>query len=193
MAERWFLGDAHFWRALNLYELERYDEAWTDIEASAQLLVNSEVPKLAGRIAYSRHQLEVSRAKFQESHNRKPDDCEAGYYLGVVLAELRDWPPTATVLVETAACLTDAEHGYEADIAKIAASNEPPTRRDSKIARRRQYIANGRRQMATAWFDTAVAYYNLSRRDDARGFAEKVVDDEQFGERARELLSRLGK
>ena len=47
--------------------------------------------------------------------------------------------------------------------------------------------------MATAFFDTAIAYYNLSRRDEARTFAEKVVDDEQFGVRARELLSRLGK
>ncbi len=193
MAERWFLGDAHFWRALNLYELERYDEAWTDIEAAAKLLVNAEVPKLAGRIAYSRHQLDVSRAKFEESHERKPDDCEAGYYLGVVLAELREWPRTATVLVDTATCLAEAERGYEADIAKITASSEPPARRESKIARRRQYIANGRRQMATAWFDTAIAYYNLSRRDEARAFAEKVVDDEQFGVRARELLSRLGK
>ncbi|HEY2151537.1 MAG TPA: hypothetical protein VGH34_12055 [Vicinamibacterales bacterium] len=193
MEERWFLGDAHFWRALNLHELERYDEAWTDIEAAAKLLVNAEVPKLAGRIAYSRHQLEVSRAKFEESHERKPDDCEAGYYLGVVLAELREWPRTAAVLVETAACLAEAEHGYEAEIAKIAASTEPPARRDSKIARRQQYIANGRRQMATAWFDTAIAYYNLSQRDEARIFAGKVVDDEQFGVRARELLSRLGK
>jgi tetratricopeptide (TPR) repeat protein len=193
MAERWFLGDAHFWRALNLYELERYDEAWTDIEAAAKLLVNGEVPKLAGRIAYSRHQIDVSRAKFEESHERKPDDCEAGYYLGVVLAELREWPRTATVLVDTAACLAEAERSYQADIAKIAASSEPPARRESKIARRQQYIANGRRQMATAFFDTAIAYYNLSRRDEARTFAEKVVDDEQFGVRARELLSRLGK
>ncbi len=193
MAERWFLGDAHFWRALNLYELQRYDEAWTDIEAAAKLLVNAEVPKLAGRIAYSRHQLEVSHAKFEESHQRKPADCETGYYLGLVLAELREWPRTATVLIDTAACLTDAEHGYEADIAKIAASSEPQARKESKIGRRQQYIASGRRQMATAWFDTAIAYYNLSRREDARTYAAKVADDEQFGERARELLSRLGK
>ena len=45
--------------------------------------------------------------------------------------------------------------------------------------------------MATSWFDIAVAYYNLSRKTEARQFAEKVVGDEQFGERARELLSRL--
>ena len=44
---------------------------------------------------------------------------------------------------------------------------------------------------ATSWFDLAVASYNLSRKTEARQFAEKVADDEQFGERARELLTRL--
>ena len=43
--------------------------------------------------------------------------------------------------------------------------------------------------LATSWFNIAVAYYNLSRKAEARQFAEKVADDEQFGERAREILS----
>jgi hypothetical protein len=33
----------------------------------------------------------------------------------------------------------------------------------------------------------------LSKKEDARRFAEKVEADEQFGERARNLLARLGK
>jgi hypothetical protein len=45
--------------------------------------------------------------------------------------------------------------------------------------------------IAQATFNTAVAYLNLSRDADARPYAEKVADDEQFGERARELLSRF--
>ena len=44
---------------------------------------------------------------------------------------------------------------------------------------------------ATSWFNIAVSYFNLSRKDEAREYAEKVADDEQFGERARDLLSRL--
>jgi hypothetical protein len=47
--------------------------------------------------------------------------------------------------------------------------------------------------MATSWFNTAVAYFNLSRKSDARQYAEKVAGDEQFGERAKELLTRLDK
>ena len=71
--------------------------------------------------------------------------------------------------------------------------NDPPARKAGKIARREQYVAKGRRQIATSWFDIAVAYYNLSRKTEARRFAEKVADDDLFGERARELMARLAR
>ena len=193
LAERWFVGDARYWRALNESELERNDEAWTDIELAAKLLVNAEVPKLAGLIAYRRHELDVSRAKFDESRNRNPRDCETGYYLGVVLAEQRVWPRTAEVLRAASDCLQGAELAYTKEIEDIRASKDPPERQAKKIARREQYIAKGRRYLATSWFDIAVAYYNLSKPAEARQYAEKVVDDEQFGDRAKEILSRLSK
>jgi hypothetical protein len=47
--------------------------------------------------------------------------------------------------------------------------------------------------IATSWFNTAVAYYSLSRKEEARQFAEKVAADDQFGERAKEILTRLSK
>ena len=193
LAERWFLGDARYWRALNETELERNDEAWMDIEAAAKLLINAEVPKLAGLIAYRRRDLDTSRAKFEESRQRNPRDCETGFYLGIVLAEQRAWSRTAEVLVETGQCLEAAGRAYTDEIAAIRASHDPPARQARKIARREQYIAKGRRQMATSWYDIAVAYYNLSQPAEARRFAEKVTADEQFGERAREILARLGR
>jgi tetratricopeptide (TPR) repeat protein len=193
LAERWFVGDARYWRALNESELERNDEAWTDIELAAKLLVNAEVPKLAGLIAYRRHELDVSREKFDQSRTRNPRDCETGYYLGVVLAEQRAWPRTAAVLREASDCLQGAELAYTKEIENIRASEDPPERKAKKIARREQYIAKGRRYLATSWFDIAVAYYNLSQPAEARQYAEKVVEDEQFGDRAKEILSRLAK
>ena len=123
LLERWFVGDARYWRALNESELDRNDEAWTDVELAAKLLVNAEVPKLAGLIAYRRHELDVSRAKFEQSRTRNPRDCETGYYLGVVLAEQRAWPRTAEVLREASDCLQGAELAYAGD------------RQDSRVAR----------------------------------------------------------
>jgi hypothetical protein len=156
-------------------------------------LINAQVPKLAGLIAYRRQQLDVSRAKFEESRLRNPNDCETSFYLGVVLAEQRSWTPTADVLLDAARCLEGNEIAYREEIASIQGSSDPPARKAGKIARREQYIAKGRRQLATSWFDIAVAYYNLSRKTEARQFAEKVADDELFGERAREIMARLGR
>jgi tetratricopeptide (TPR) repeat protein len=193
IAVRWFVGDARYWRALNESELDLNDEAWVDVEAAARLVVNAQVPKLAGLIAYRRQQLALSRAKFEESRTRNPADCETTFYLGVVLAELRSWAPTADILTEAASCLEGNNKAYQEEIASIQGSNDPPARKAAKIARREQYIAKGRRQMATSWFDIAVAYYNLARRSEARQFAEKVAADEQFGERARDLMARIAR
>jgi tetratricopeptide (TPR) repeat protein len=189
--ERWLVGDARYWRAQNEVQLDRNDAAWDDVELAAKLVRNAEVPKLAGIIAYRRKQLDVARAKFEESRPRNRDDCETAFYLGIVLGEQSVWARTAEVLTDTTACLENAEQKLSAEIAGIRVSSDHPERQLRQIRKREQEIAKGRRMRATSWFNTAVAYYSLSRKDEARQYAEKVAGDEQFGERARELLSRL--
>ena len=54
------------------------EEAWVDVEAAAKLLINAQVPKLAGLIAYRRQQLDVSRAKFEESRHAQPERLRNG-------------------------------------------------------------------------------------------------------------------
>ena len=133
----------------------------------------------------------MSRDRFELSIGRNKDDCETHFYLGVVLAELSAWERTATVLANAAKCLQANEERFQMEIASIRASSDPPARKDAKIKRREQYIAKGRRQIATSFFNGAVASYNLQRTAEARSYAEKVLDDEQFGSRAKEILSRL--
>ena len=191
LGERWLPGDAHYWRALNEAQLGRIEAAWIDIEDADKLLINDQVPKLAGIIAYRRLQLDVARAKFEISRARNPNDCETGFYLGIVFADQRVWDRTADTFVATARCLENAEQELMRDIEKIRTSKDPPARQARQIARREQQIASGRRMLATSSFNTAVAYFSLSRNEEARQFAETVKDDEQFGERAREILSRL--
>ncbi|MBI3402009.1 MAG: hypothetical protein HY048_11365 [Acidobacteria bacterium] len=191
LQQQWYLGDARYWRALNETQLNRLDVAWDDIELADRLLVNADVPKLAGIIAYRREQLDVARAKFEISHERNPNECETTFYLGIVHSDQRTWERAVAVLGDAVRCLEGAEQGYRLEIDRIRASDDPPARKERQIARREKAIANGRRMIATSWFNTAVAYLNLSQKDAARQFAEKVVDDEQFGDRAREILSRL--
>ncbi|HWF85311.1 MAG TPA: hypothetical protein VG222_10700, partial [Vicinamibacterales bacterium] len=191
--EHWYIGDARYWRALNEAQLGRNDDAWTDIEAAAKLLINAQVPKLAGLIAYRLHHFDVSQAKFEESQSRDPADCETGFYLGIVLSDERLWPKSAEVLIGTATCLQAAQTRLAEEIETIRASNDPPDRKDRQIAKREQKIVEARRMLATSWFNTAIAYFNLERKVEARQFAEKVEADDEFGARARDLLSRIGK
>jgi len=78
-----------------------------------------------------------------------------------------------------------------AEIVEIRASSDLPARQARQIERRERDIANGRRMRATSFFNIAVSYLSLPRAADAREYANKVVDDEQFGDRAREVLTRL--
>src|SRR4029453_8561736 len=159
------------WRAFTEMQLARNDDAWTDVELAGKLLINAEVPKLAGLIAYRRKQIDVARAKFEESRQRNPNDCETGFYLGVVLAEQSVWDRTADVLVETGRCLEGWEQDYNAEIERLSASKGPPPRVQRQILRRQQKIADARRKMATSWFNVAVASYQLGRKDDASQYA----------------------
>jgi tetratricopeptide (TPR) repeat protein len=189
IGEGWLPGDAYYWKALNETQLGRLEAAWVDIEKADKLLINDQVPKLAGTIAYRRMELDVARAKYEEARRRNPNDCETGFFLGIVLADQRVWDRTAEIFVATARCLENAEQEYKRQIEEIKTSKATPARQAKQIARREQQTAAARRMMATSSFNTAVAYYNLSRKDEARQFAEKVAQDEQFGERAREILS----
>jgi tetratricopeptide (TPR) repeat protein len=193
LALRRYPGDAYYWRAFNELQLERLDAAWDDIEASDRVMVNSDVPKLAGIIEMRRRHLDVARQKLEISRQRNSADCETRYYLHLVLADQARWPDVVDVAVGTAGCLDAAEAYARQEIDRIAASSAPEARKAHQIASREQQIATAVRMRATCWFNAAVADFNLSKKEDARRFAEKVEADEQFGERARNLLARLGK
>ncbi len=190
---RWFAGEVIYWRAWNELQVNRVDDAWTSVERAGQLWAVAEVSKLAGLIAYRRHELEVARQRFQTGHGQDPTDCEITFLLGTVHADLRAWKPTSDVFIEAASCLEHALLQINADIAKARASNWSAERKARVIAKRERQIVTAQRMLTTSWFNTAVGYFNLSQKAEARQYAEKVSSDEQFGERARELLSRLEK
>ncbi|HTK30122.1 MAG TPA: hypothetical protein VL309_11240 [Vicinamibacterales bacterium] len=189
--ERWYVGDARYWRALNETQLARYDAAWSDIELANTLLLNAQVPKLAGIIAYRRHEVDVSRQKFELSRTRNPNDCETGFYLQLVDAEQARWPETAGIAAAAAACFDDEEEGLTQQIADLRARPMDEQKRQRQIAKREKRIADNARMRVTSWYNAAVANYNLRHATEARQFAERVTGDEEFGERARDLLSRI--
>jgi tetratricopeptide (TPR) repeat protein len=189
--ERWLVGDARYWRAVNENQLEQLDSAWDRRRNWPPKRCGTPRCQTGGH-----HRLQAPPARrrayeFEESWKLGRDDCETGFYLGIVLGEQSTWARTAQVLTETTACLEKAEEKLKAEIAAIQVSTDHPERQLRQIRKREQDIAKGRRMTATSWFNIAVSYFSLSRKDEARDYAQRVADDEQFGERARDLLSRL--
>jgi tetratricopeptide (TPR) repeat protein len=184
-------GDANYWKAYNELDLKRYDDAWRDVEAAEKMLVNSDVPKLAGIIAIDRMQLEVARERLELARQRNGFDCQALYYLHLVYSELRQWSQAASGAVVAAGCISSAEVGLKAEIENVRGSDIPEARKERIIAARERQIASGIRMRANCWYNGAVANYNLSKRDEAKDLAQRITDDEQLGQRARELLARL--
>jgi tetratricopeptide (TPR) repeat protein len=189
-------GDARYWRALNETQLDRTEEAWDDIERAGKLLVNVDVPKLAGIIAIRRKQFEVARMKLQEARQRQtdwriiPPDCDIGFYLQTVLSEQEEWSAAAREAVEAAGCFEAEGSRLLREIDRLTASDLPEERKTRQLARREQQLRNTSRRNANARFNAAVAYFNLQRRDEALHLATTLVEDEQFGERARLIVSR---
>ena len=99
---------------------------------------------------------------------------------------MRPWLPCGTFR-----CCEDAEQQLRRELEQIRRSDAVSPRQMRQITRREEQIASGRRMLAASWFNTAVADYNLARKDDARQLAERLTSDDEFGGRARETLSLL--
>jgi hypothetical protein len=193
VSRREFPGDAYYWKAYNELSLQRIDDAWRDIESANALLINADVPKLAGLIAMRQQNAGIARSRFELAHMRNQADCETSYYLSLALGELKAWEPLVQTAADTSSCLDAAETQTREEINEIRRSSTTEERKTRLIARREQQIASGARMRATALFNAAVASYNLMRSTDALKFAERVANDEQFGERARDIIARSRK
>lgn len=184
-------GEARYWRALNEEQLQQHDAAWVDIERAAEGLASPDVPKLAGIIAINRRELDVARQRLELSLSARPSDCETAFYLQAVLTQQRQWSDAARVASGAGGCFDAEIAGLSNEIAALKASDLRADRRDRQIVKREQQISSATRMRASSWFDAAAANFNLSRRDEAKRFAEKLLDDEQYRDRARDLIARL--
>ena len=186
-------GEAYYWRAWNDVAVEKIEDGWSDIQQAERLWMNANVSKLAGVIAYRRHELGVARVKFEEARRLNPEDCETQYDLGNVLAEQSQWSATLDTFTVAATCLEGARETLRQEVRRIEVSTMTSERKARQIANREEKITAATRMLAQSWFNSAAASFNLSRKPEARQFAEKLLDDEQFGARARDLIATLGK
>jgi hypothetical protein len=108
-----------------------------------------------------------------------------------VLTQQAQWTQSSRAAANAAACFDADLARLSTEIDSLRTSDMRVDQRDRQIDKRQQQIRSETRMRAASWYDAAAANYNLSRKDAARQFAEKLLDDEQYGDRARDLIARL--
>ena len=78
-----------------------------------------------GLIAINRREFAVARQRLELARSRRPE-CDTGYFLQSVLAEMRDWERSVRVAAETGACF-DGANALERQLTAV---------RDARSARR---------------------------------------------------------
>ena len=182
-------GDAYYWRAWNENQLERLDDAWADVEQAQRLWKNSDVRMLAGLVAYKRQELDVAKSRFTAVLEIEPARCDALFYLASVHTDLSVWPDAVSGFTASAQCFETTRRQLAAEIDRLQRSGGRPDRVARQVASREAQRANALGLQRQSWFNGAVANLRLGRKEEARQLAELLLDDEQFGARARQIVA----
>jgi tetratricopeptide (TPR) repeat protein len=101
---RWHLGQAHYWRAWNYFNIGNNQAARADADRTRTLMVNPAVFLLSGMIEWRFVRRESAETEFQEALKMDFGQCEAAFYLGGVRAELRKLPESLAAMHQARQC-----------------------------------------------------------------------------------------
>jgi tetratricopeptide (TPR) repeat protein len=139
---RWHLGQAHYWRAWNYFNIGNNQAARADADRTRTLMVNPSVFLLSGLIEWRFLRRASAETEFQEALKMDFGQCEAAFYLGGVRAELRKLPEAIAAMNQARQCydlaLAVRRKQFEDAIAKAAT----PEAKAREAARHERAIAN---------------------------------------------------
>ena len=101
---RWFLGQAHYWRAWNHFNLGDYRVARTDADRTRTLMVNAAVFVLSGMIEWRLGRAANAEKEFEEAITMDAGQCDAALLLGGVRSELAKRASAIVALEQAQRC-----------------------------------------------------------------------------------------
>ncbi len=189
---RWYLAEAHFWRAFNRFNLGDIEEARVDAATAIGHRPDAESYALSGQIALVQRRLDDARIDLETALDINPQYCYAAFHLGRVHIEEARWVETASAFSRAAICFRNRADQLAADLSEIERNPDlAEDRRARLVARRNDEIAVVRRQAASSFYNAALGYYNDGTVRVARRFAELALEHEMFAERATRLLGLI--
>lgn len=189
---RWYLAEAHFWRAYNRFNLGDIEGARDDAATSIGHRPEAQSFALSGQIALVQRRLDDARSDLETALDINPQYCYAAFHLGRVHIEEARWIETASAFSRAALCFRASADQLTADRRDIEQNPDlAEDRRARLVARRTDEIAVVRRQAASSFYNAALGYYNDGVLRLARRYAEIAGEHEMFAERSTRLLGLI--
>lgn len=100
----WFIGEAHYWRAWNLFSTQQYAQARADADRAKSLMVNASVFILSGLIEWNERRLPTAETEFEEALKMDFGRCDAAQYLGRVRVQRSKVPEAMAAFQQAIQC-----------------------------------------------------------------------------------------
>ena len=189
---RWYLAEAHFWRAYNRFNLGNVEGARDDAATSIGHRPEAQSYALSGQIALVQRRLDDARSDLETALEINPQYCYAAFHLGRVHIEEARWIETASAFSRAALCFRASADQLSADLRELEQNPDlAEDRRARLVARRTDEIAVVRQQAASSFYNAALGYYNDGVLRLARRYAEIAGEHELFAERSTRLLGLI--
>lgn len=188
----WYLGEAHYWKAWNLFTLGELEAAREAVDAARRLMVNADVHYLGGVIAFRQARTDAALADFDAAIELEGRYCEAHFDRAAIFLVRRVWPQASAGFDEAYECHAERTPTLEQRIADAREARLGDDTRKALVARRERELVAHRHQMAWARYNAAVAYANLENESIARARVEEALSlGGPAADAARDLLLQL--
>ena len=189
---RWYLAEAHFWRAWNHFNLDEIEAARADAALAIGYRPDAESYALSGQIAIVQRRLDDARTDLETALEISELYCDAAFHLGRVHIEEARWFDTGSAFARAAGCYEETVYRLEYALSQLRQDPAIAEDRRARIVQRRTAeLALSRRQAASSAYNAALGYYNNGTPRPARRFLEQAREHEMFAERATRLLGLI--
>jgi tetratricopeptide (TPR) repeat protein len=185
------IGDAHYWRAWNLYQLGQLESASTDAERALQLMSNTNVYTLAGLIKLDLKSLEDAESRLLEARRLDSSNCQAQFYLGLVYSAKPDWKQGGPAFTSAVSCFTQAAANARAELNRIAASSSPPDVKTAEAAEHQQTLEESELRTAQSAFNAAQCLVRTGNAGRAASYLDIAAEHPQVREQAERFRASM--
>jgi hypothetical protein len=185
----WYLGDAYYWRAWNLYNTGRLEAAADDVASAKKFQASGELLTLSGMIAYDQQRRADARQDFEVARRMNAANCPAQWYLALISVDEQQWMPARDGFAGASRCYRNAATRAREEAARIPEDLSP----EARLQQEQEYalrIADHQRQEARSALNTSLLSLQLRDREQAAEFARIAIGHELTRERAQDALER---